>query len=102
LKHSHDLLPPPSASSLPHHHYLLLLLLLLLLQSWEMLTKSLLPLPDKWHGLVDVNKRYRQREVDLIVNPEVSGGGGGSSSSSSSSRRRRRREEGGNGMGWWM
>ena len=36
-----------------------------------MLTKSLLPLPDKWHGLTDVNKRYRQRHLDLIVNPEV-------------------------------
>jgi len=35
------------------------------------LTKSLLPLPDKWHGLTDVAKRYRQRYVDLIVNPEV-------------------------------
>ena len=40
-------------------------------RSWEMLTKSLLPLPDKWHGLTDVNKRYRQRETDLIVNPQV-------------------------------
>jgi lysyl-tRNA synthetase class 2 len=36
-----------------------------------MLTKSLLPLPDKWHGLTDTEKRYRQRYVDLIVNPEV-------------------------------
>ncbi len=35
------------------------------------LTKSLLPLPDKWHGLTDVEKRYRQRYVDMIVNPEV-------------------------------
>ncbi len=38
---------------------------------FAMLTKSLLPLPDKWHGLTDVAKRYRQRYVDLIVNPEV-------------------------------
>lgn len=38
---------------------------------YEILTKSLLPLPDKWHGLKDVEKRYRQRYVDLIVNPEV-------------------------------
>ncbi|MEO6990825.1 MAG: lysine--tRNA ligase [Candidatus Baltobacteraceae bacterium] len=37
----------------------------------EVLAKALLPLPDKWHGLVDVEKRYRQRYVDLIVNPEV-------------------------------
>lgn len=40
-------------------------------RQYEMLTKSLLPLPDKWHGLTDVAKRYRQRYVDLIVNPEV-------------------------------
>jgi len=40
-------------------------------REWSMLTKSLLPLPDKWHGLTDVNKRYRQRETDLIVNPHV-------------------------------
>jgi lysyl-tRNA synthetase class 2 len=33
--------------------------------------KALMPLPDKWHGLQDVEKRYRQRYVDLIVNPEV-------------------------------
>ncbi len=38
---------------------------------YELLTKSLLPLPDKWHGLTDVEKRYRQRYVDLIVNPDV-------------------------------
>ncbi|MEM8504555.1 MAG: lysine--tRNA ligase [Cyanobacteria bacterium P01_D01_bin.1] len=38
---------------------------------YAMLTKSLLPLPDKFHGLTDVAKRYRQRYVDLIVNPEV-------------------------------
>ena len=38
---------------------------------YTMLTKSLLPLPDKWHGLTDVAKRYRQRYVDLIVNPDV-------------------------------
>ncbi|TJY38540.1 lysine--tRNA ligase [Cohnella pontilimi] len=35
------------------------------------LTKSLLPLPDKFHGLKDVETRYRQRYVDLIVNPDV-------------------------------
>ena len=37
----------------------------------ELLTKSLRPLPDKWHGLKDVEERYRKRYVDLIVNPEV-------------------------------
>ena len=35
------------------------------------LAKSLQPLPEKWHGLKDVELRYRQRYVDLIVNPEV-------------------------------
>jgi len=38
---------------------------------YEILTKAIAPLPDKWHGLKDVEKRYRQRYVDLIVNPEV-------------------------------
>jgi lysyl-tRNA synthetase class 2 len=37
----------------------------------ELLTKSVRPLPEKWHGLKDVETRYRQRYVDLIVNPEV-------------------------------
>lgn len=37
----------------------------------ELLTKSLRPLPDKFHGLQDQEMRYRQRYVDLIVNPEV-------------------------------
>lgn len=37
----------------------------------RLLTKSLRPLPEKWHGLTDPEKRYRQRYVDLIVNPDV-------------------------------
>lgn len=37
----------------------------------RLLTKSLLPLPEKWHGLTDVETRYRQRYLDLVVNPEV-------------------------------
>ncbi len=37
----------------------------------ELLSKSLLPLPEKFHGLKDPDLRYRQRYVDLIVNPEV-------------------------------
>ncbi|EFJ46418.1 hypothetical protein VOLCADRAFT_62618, partial [Volvox carteri f. nagariensis] len=37
----------------------------------QVLTKSLLPLPDKWHGLSDVEKRYRQRYLDLIMTAEV-------------------------------
>ncbi|MDD4189463.1 MAG: lysine--tRNA ligase [Eubacteriales bacterium] len=36
-----------------------------------LLSKSLQPLPEKWHGLKDVDMRYRQRYLDLIVNPEV-------------------------------
>ncbi len=39
--------------------------------AFELLSKSLRPLPEKWHGLKDVDMRYRQRYVDLIVNPEV-------------------------------
>lgn len=39
--------------------------------SLEMLSKALRPLPEKWHGLKDVETRYRQRYVDLIVNPDV-------------------------------
>lgn len=38
---------------------------------FKLLTKSLLPLPEKWHGLTDVETRYRQRYLDLIVNPDV-------------------------------
>ena len=37
----------------------------------RLLTKSLLPLPEKYHGLTNVDTRYRQRYLDLIVNPEV-------------------------------
>jgi len=37
----------------------------------RLLAKSLRPLPEKWHGLTDVEARYRQRYVDLMVNPEV-------------------------------
>ncbi|MBQ1928635.1 MAG: lysine--tRNA ligase [Clostridia bacterium] len=40
-------------------------------QSLQLLSKSLLPLPEKFHGLKDTDTRYRQRYVDLIVNPEV-------------------------------
>lgn len=40
--------------------------------SVAVLTKALTPLPDKWHGLQDVEKRYRQRYVDMIMNGEVS------------------------------
>ncbi|HEV8586540.1 MAG TPA: lysine--tRNA ligase [Methylomirabilota bacterium] len=40
-------------------------------KSAAFLAKSLHPLPEKWHGLKDVETRYRQRYVDLVVNPEV-------------------------------
>jgi lysyl-tRNA synthetase, class II len=39
--------------------------------SFRLLTKALRPLPEKWHGLTDVEARYRQRYLDLVVNPEV-------------------------------
>ena len=39
--------------------------------SAQLLTKALRPLPEKWHGLKDIEIRYRQRYVDLIANPEV-------------------------------
>ncbi|MHB8883290.1 MAG: lysine--tRNA ligase [Thermodesulfovibrionales bacterium] len=39
--------------------------------AFELMTKAIRPLPEKWHGLKDVETRYRQRYVDLIVNPEV-------------------------------
>jgi len=39
--------------------------------SFTMLAKSLRPLPEKWHGLKDVETRYRQRELDLISNPDI-------------------------------
>jgi len=38
---------------------------------WELLSKALHPLPEKWHGLQDTEVRYRQRYLDLISNPEV-------------------------------
>ena len=40
-------------------------------QEITLLSKSLLPLPEKWHGLTDQDTRYRQRYIDLICNPEV-------------------------------
>ena len=40
-------------------------------QGWQLLTKCLRPLPEKWHGLRDVELRYRYRYLDLMVNPQV-------------------------------
>jgi lysyl-tRNA synthetase class 2 len=45
--------------------------LTILATEFTFLTKSLLPLPEKWHGLTDVEIRYRRRYIDLVVNPEV-------------------------------
>ncbi len=39
--------------------------------SYTILTKALRPLPEKWHGLTDVETRYRQRYLDLVANPEI-------------------------------
>lgn len=41
------------------------------LRSLRLLTKAMRPLPDKWHGLTDVDLRYRRRYVDLVANPDV-------------------------------
>lgn len=40
-------------------------------ESFRLLTKALRPLPEKWHGLTDLEIRYRKRYLDLIVNPEA-------------------------------
>jgi lysyl-tRNA synthetase class 2 len=45
--------------------------LTIMAENITLITKSLRPLPEKYHGLTDVETRYRQRYVDLIVNPEV-------------------------------
>jgi lysyl-tRNA synthetase, class II len=39
--------------------------------SWRLLAKSLRPLPEKWHGLQDVEERYRKRYLDILSNPEL-------------------------------
>jgi lysyl-tRNA synthetase class 2 len=43
----------------------------LLVSNLRLLTKAIRPLPDKWHGLTDVDLRYRRRYIDVIANPEV-------------------------------
>ncbi|MFA6553962.1 MAG: lysine--tRNA ligase [Candidatus Paceibacterota bacterium] len=43
----------------------------LLVTSWTMATKSLLPLPEKWHGLADPDEKFRKRYLDFIMDPEV-------------------------------
>lgn len=41
------------------------------IERWTLLSKALLPLPEKWHGLKDTDQRYRQRYLDLVANPGV-------------------------------
>lgn len=43
----------------------------ILVQKIEIISKAILPLPEKWHGLQDKEERYRRRYLDLIINPEV-------------------------------
>lgn len=43
----------------------------ILVNDWQILTKSLRPLPDKWHGLSDVEERFRRRYLDSLMSPEV-------------------------------
>ncbi len=44
----------------------------IVVSEFEILSKSLRPLPEKWHGLKDIEARYRQRYLDLMMNPDVS------------------------------
>ena len=43
----------------------------LLIKDWQMATKALLPLPDKWHGLQDIEETYRKRYLDILMDKEV-------------------------------
>jgi len=43
----------------------------ILVKDWHMLAKSLRPLPDKWHGLQDVEERFRKRYLDILMSPET-------------------------------
>jgi len=43
----------------------------ILVKKIEILSKAILPLPEKWHGLKDAEERYRKRYLDLIINPEI-------------------------------
>jgi len=43
----------------------------ILIKDWQMATKSLLPLPDKWHGLQDIEETYRKRYLDILMDKEV-------------------------------
>ncbi|MFA6258651.1 MAG: lysine--tRNA ligase [Candidatus Paceibacterota bacterium] len=41
------------------------------IKEWRMLSKSLLPLPEKWHGLQDTEERFRKRYLDILMDPEI-------------------------------
>jgi len=41
------------------------------IRDWRMLSKSLRPLPEKWHGLVDAEERFRKRYLDILMDPEI-------------------------------
>lgn len=41
------------------------------IKDWRILSKSLRPLPEKWHGLTDVEERFRKRYLDILMNPEL-------------------------------
>jgi lysyl-tRNA synthetase class 2 len=43
----------------------------ILIKDWEMASKALLPLPDKWHGLQDIEETYRKRYLDILMDKEV-------------------------------
>jgi len=43
----------------------------IMIKDWQMATKSLLPLPDKWHGLQDIEETYRKRYLDILMDKEV-------------------------------
>lgn len=43
----------------------------ILVKTWRILTKALAPLPDKWHGLQDVEERFRKRYLDILTTPEL-------------------------------
>ena len=43
----------------------------ILVREWKMLAKSLRPLPDKWHGLQDIEERFRKRYLDTLMSPEI-------------------------------
>jgi len=43
----------------------------ILVTDWTISTKTLLPLPEKWHGIQDIDERYRKRYLDILMNPEL-------------------------------